>query len=53
MVLSNTHILDDSVSGLAESFRVFKSNLSKVAPDLVPVKKKSFWRKLMFWKKDG
>lgn len=53
-VLSNLSTLDSSVSGLSESFRVFKRNLSKVAPDLVPKKKKSFWGRLLFWRgEDG
>lgn len=51
IVLNNAYALGGSVSRLSESFQLFQSNLFKVAPHLVPKKKKSFWSKLMFWRR--
>lgn len=50
-VLNNILALGGSVSRLSESFQLFQSNLLKVAPHIIPKKKKkSFWSKLMFWR---
>lgn len=50
-ILNNTSALDILVSKLSDSFLRFQTNLSVIAPHIVPVKKKSFWSKLMFWRR--